>query len=206
MKISDKQLNSNEKEFILHNIGYLELNIYTLESTGFKPLCRIPPSNTIYLYSNELIGKTLYSSLSRNLDIKNNAVYPPITTSNDIHNIFFGVIYSSFLRTDAITSDRNEILSLQIENRSLKPYHIFYNGEFLCKLEPYHLLLPSSDIYYPSKYVVLTNNHSRHFQLGTWLEFRMEAEPNKFMKSQFVQLKDKFTTNIYVGDTNITNC
>jgi len=95
-----------------------------------------------------------------------------------------------------LKSTRYEILNLHIENKSLKPYNVFYGGNFLGRVEPYH---PSK---FKLEYSLDTSNFGKCFQIPTWIEFRMEIGNSHLgrEKSQFIQLDKVWITDVNVGD------
>jgi len=161
----------SELEFIVTIPSFSKLYVYPKNVEKFKP------------------GVVLFSKYSE--DPKDVFVYKPYALKESDYLINFGEISTDFVGTKDTHSDRNEILSLYIENRSLKPYYVFYRGDYLGKLEGYFPTRKNIE------YSMLTNNSSKHFQLGTWIEFKMDS-PNS--KSQFIQIRQKFTSDIYIGD------
>ncbi len=164
-----------------------------------KYLFTIPADKCVFVYPKNLQlfvpGTIIFSKFEGDEDF----AYKPYTLTHMDEIIYFGEISTDFVRTRDIHSDRNEILSLYIENRSLKPYHVFYRGDYLGLIGPY----------YPTKhrvhYSMLTNNNEKHFQLGTWIDFIMDdaktsSKERAVPKRQSIQLRNKFTTDIYVGD------
>ncbi len=193
--VSEQPLNIGRVEFKFCNLSLRELEIYCEWNPKDKDLeyiVTVPPQACMYVSPKDVHafhpGIVLFSKFKGDGD--DVYAYAPYQLKYMDHSVYFGEVSTDFVRTKEIQSDRNEILSLYIENRSLKPYHIYYRGDYLGRLEAY----------YPSKhkvaYSMLTRNSEKHFQLGTWLEFQMEGDDRK----QAIQLKDKFTSDVYIGD------
>jgi hypothetical protein len=194
-----KKINYPSVEFCLVNMFYLPLYIFfELPGKSNEPLqflCKVKGSAHVYFYPREIekfsVGTTLFASLTPS---PTDFIYKPYMMNKFDHYINFGEISTDFLHGDQIKSTRNEILRLYFENRSLRPYNIFYGGNFVCRVGPY----------YPTKfkveYVVESTNFDKHFQLGTWLEVRMDLGNPKIEKSQFIYLHKKSTTDINLGD------
>lgn len=189
----------NMVEFRFVNMSPKNLKIY-YEPAKNKPLqfiTTIPQGEYVYIYPltvNESDldfkpGVMLFSKFED--DEEGEFAYRPYELYYMDYTINFGQISTDFLRSDNIKSDRNEILSLKIENRSLKKYHVWYHGSYLGNIEPY----------FPGKfdigYSLTSRNNEKHFQLGTWIDFIMDA-PNAITQS--IQLKDKSTTDVIIGD------
>lgn len=189
----------NLVEFRFVNMSPKNLKIY-YEPSKSKPLqfiTMIPQGDYVFIYplrekSDELDfkpGVMLFSKFED--DEENEFAYRPYELYYMDYIINFGQISTDFLRSDNIKSDRNEILSLKIENRSLKKYHVWYHGNYLGYVDPY---FPDK---FDIEYSLTSRNNEKHFQLGTWIDFIMDS-PNAITQS--IQLKDKSTTNIILGD------
>lgn len=190
---SERDLSRKGLAFRLVNHGPKDLEIWIENSPDeeLKYLVTIPASDDVFVYpKNQKLfvpGTTFFSKFEE--DPEGTFVYQPYVLKDVDDTIHFGEVSTDVLRSDPTTSDRNEILSLNIENRSLKPYHVFYRGDYLGCVGAYHPTKKSIS------YSILTNNRRKHFQLGTWLEFRMEGTNH----SQFIQLTKKIVTDVYLG-------
>lgn len=186
--VSDNSLNKDiEFLFCNHSLRPLDIYVEWDAEQDLELITQIPPESCKHVHptSDKFVpGVTLFSKFGEEFAFKPHVLEP------EAYVVHFGEVAFDVFRDSVTKSDRNEILSLRIENRSLHPYNIFYRGVFLGKVGAYH---PSKD---SIEYSFLTNAFGKHFQLGTWLEFRMEGD----QKSQFVQLKNKFTTDVVVGD------
>jgi len=178
---------------------YLPLYIFyelpNEKSKLLRFLCKVDGSNRMYFYPKNLnefrVGTILFASLT---PTPTDFIYKPYMLEKFDQFINFGEISTDFLHTGRNFSTRNEILRLFIENRSLRPYNVFYGGNFVCRVEPYN---PSK---FKVEYVVDTNNFDKHFQLGTWLEVRMDLGNPNIEKSQFIYLDKKSITDVNLGD------
>ena len=180
------------KEFKFANTATKDLEIWigTISSEPLVYLTTIPKSSIVFVYpyvEKYLVpGVTFFSKYVG--DPEGTYAYQPYMLKDSDHNLYFGEASTDFLRTTSVHSPGNEILSLYIENRSLKPYNVFYLGTCLGQIGPF---CAGNKL----DYSILTNNDSKFFQLGTWLEFRHERTE----ESQYIQLMDKFVTDIYLG-------
>ncbi len=189
---------ASQVEFKFVNISPNTIEVY-YEYSNSAPLDYITtlgPSETKYVYPKNIKafqpGLTLFTKFPE--EPHGTYVYKPYKLKRVDYAIYFGEISTDFLRTKDVHSDRNEILSLQFENRSLKPYHIWYRGDYLGMVEGYH---PEKK---KIKYTILTTNSEKHFQLGTWLEFKMETAPGKLSPSQYIQIQGKNISDVNIGD------
>ena len=151
----------------------------------------IPKNDQIYIYppTEFLPGTLLFSKFEE--DGEGEFAFKPYPLYYLDYNVYFGEISVDYLRTGSTRSDRTEILSLQIINRGLKPYTVWYRGDYIGRVEGYR---PDK---FEIDYSILTRNDEKHFQLGTWLDFIIDA-PNATKQS--IQLLNKAITTIYVGD------
>lgn len=187
-------------EFRFFNLSSKALKIYYEENVA-KPLqyiTTIPAESNRYIYLLDPTvikpGTMLFSKFLEdgdNVTTRSNYAFKPYPVYYMDYNIYFGEISTDFLRDTIIRSDRNEILSLKIINRGLKPYNVWYRGDYLGKVEGY------SPEKFEVDYSLLTTANDKHFQLGTWLEFMMDV-PNA--KKQLIQLRNQSTNIVYVGD------
>ena len=188
-EISD--IKENRFGFKFVNTSPHELDIY-LETNEKEPLILITRLNSlstkfIYPQTQKILpGMKLYAKLPE--DDMGTFMYKPYELYYLDYEIIFGAILTDTMRTLETTSTRYEILSLYIENRSLKPYKVWYNKDYLGLLEPY----------FPGKnkleYSLYTTNKDKHFQLGGKLYFETGG------KVQSIILQDRNTTDVYVGD------
>ena len=184
----------NLVEFRFVNLSPKNILVYYEPNTtkDLEFITKINKGEYVYIYPLDedfKPGVTLFSKFED--DNEGEFAYRPYELYYMDYSIYFGEISTDFLRSDNIKSDRNEILSLKIENRSLKKYHVWYYGNYLGSIDPF----------YPGKfdieYSLLTRNDDKHFQLGTWIDFIMDSPD---AGKQSIQLKNKSTTNIIIGD------
>jgi hypothetical protein len=199
-EISNKKIKTNSVEFCFRNLFNLPIEVYCdLTDDITKPLtfiATLPPSSNTYIYpeiNNFKPGVLLFAKLPGD----ESYLYKPYIMKKFDYFINFGEISSDFLHTDTTLSTRNEILFLYIQNRSLKPYDIYYGGRFVTRVEPFG---PHK---FELEYTQYTTNFDKHFQLGTYLELRMDLTGTPYQgqeKSQFILIEKKSTTDINVGD------
>lgn len=179
--ISFKFINASPKDLDI---------FYENESNDLNHLVRLEKLETKYVFLVEPIlkpGTLLFSKFVDNGEF----AFKPYPMSDSDYSITFGEVSTDNLRTDYTVSDRNEILSLKIINRSLTPYYVWYRGTMLGKVEAYH---PSK---FEVDYSILTTNNDKHFQLGTCLEFDLDS-PGATRQS--IVLERKTTNIVYLGD------
>jgi len=191
-----KSLNFETFEFCFQNLFNLPIDIYyeNLFEKGLNFLTTLEPSSHKFVYPKSLNtfipGTILYSKISGDKDY----LFKPYVMNKFDYFITFGEISTDFLHSTMLKSTRYEILNLHIENKSLKPYNVFYGGKYLGRVEPYH---PSK---FKLEYSLDTSNFGKHFQIPTWIEFRMEIGMPHLEKSQFIQLDKVWITDVNVGD------
>ena len=152
----------------------------------------ITSKDSLYFYNiNNILkpGRMIFSKFEE--DEEDEFAFKPYKLYNTDYNIYFGEVSMDFLRDNVTNSDRNEILSLKIINRGLKSYDVWYRGDYLGKIEPYH---PSK---FEVDYSILTTNNDKHFQLGTWIDFFIDASNSE---KQSIQLTKKYMNILYLGD------
>lgn len=195
-------------EFVFQNSSPIDLDIYyeSRDSSNkvlyFSKVCHISKNSKLYIYPKGEIkpGGILYAK--RPTDDMGTFAFQPYALKWMDHTIIWGEITIDFFTTKDIYSPRQDILSLVFTNLALFGYDIWYipqmenpaisgvkKREYLGRLQPYY---PGRD---KIAYTLRTTNASKYFQLGTWIEFRMQNSE----KSQYIQLSHPATTDIWIG-------